>query len=149
MRNEFKALGIPVGIDPTFVFFSLDTRHRFEPLFFAGFTCSSFDNFPSKMKHVIETCIETGDIRLLANRLSEIFLSGNILPYDRVDYQLKETITRAIEKSESSHPSEKHKGDLAKSTSILFLAADPTDASRLRLGEEFREIQDIASLSQL
>ena len=26
--------------------------------------------------------------------------------------------------------------------SILFLAADPTDASRLRLGEEFREIQE-------
>jgi hypothetical protein len=105
------------------------------------------------MKHVIETCIETDDVRLLANRLSEIFLSENILPHDRVDYQLKETITRAIKKGESSHPLQKHKGDSvserAKSTSILFLAADPTDASRLRLGEEFREIQEKLKLAQL
>lgn len=34
-------------------------------------------------------------------------------------------------------------------TSILFLAADPTDASRLRLGEEFREIQEQLKLAQL
>lgn len=33
--------------------------------------------------------------------------------------------------------------------SILFLAADPTDASRLRLGEEFREIQEKLKLSKL
>lgn len=32
--------------------------------------------------------------------------------------------------------------------SILFLAADPTNASRLRLGEEFREIQDKLKLSK-
>ena len=31
--------------------------------------------------------------------------------------------------------------DEIKKVTILFLAADPTDASRLRLGEEFREIQ--------
>jgi len=31
---------------------------------------------------------------------------------------------------------------------ILFLAADPTDASRLRLGEEFREIQEKLKLSK-
>jgi len=31
---------------------------------------------------------------------------------------------------------------------ILFLAADPTDASRLRLGEEFREIQEKLRLSK-
>jgi len=33
--------------------------------------------------------------------------------------------------------------------SILFLAADPTDASRLRLGEEFREIQEKLKLARL
>ncbi|HET6446902.1 MAG TPA: DUF1566 domain-containing protein, partial [candidate division Zixibacteria bacterium] len=33
--------------------------------------------------------------------------------------------------------------------SILFLAADPTDASRLRLGEELREIQEKLQLSKL
>ncbi len=32
---------------------------------------------------------------------------------------------------------------------ILFLAADPTNASRLRLGEEFREIQEKLKLAQL
>lgn len=105
------------------------------------------------MKHVIETCIETDDIRLLANKLAEIFLSENILAHDRVDYQLKEMIIRAIRKDESSHPPNKPKGDSdrerAKSTSILFLAVDPTDASRLRLGEEFREIQEKLKLAQL
>jgi len=33
--------------------------------------------------------------------------------------------------------------------SILFLAADPTDASRLRLGEEFRELQEKLKLAKL
>ena len=32
--------------------------------------------------------------------------------------------------------------------SILFLAADPTNASRLRLGEEVREIQEKLQLSK-
>ena len=32
---------------------------------------------------------------------------------------------------------------------ILFLAADPTDASRLRLGEEFKEIQEKLKLAKL
>lgn len=39
------------------------------------------------------------------------------------------------------HPSD-------KSTSILFLAADPSDASRLRLGEEFREIDEQLTLAK-
>ena len=34
-------------------------------------------------------------------------------------------------------------------TTILFLAADPTDASRLRLGEEVREIQEKLQLAKL
>ena len=38
----------------------------------------------------------------------------------------------------SDHVTKPEKGDII---SVLFLAADPTDASRLRLGEEFREIQ--------
>jgi hypothetical protein len=33
--------------------------------------------------------------------------------------------------------------------SILFLAADPTDASRLRLGEEFREVSEQLGLAEL
>ena len=39
--------------------------------------------------------------------------------------------------------------DVSRNTvSILFLAADPTDASRLRLGEEFREIQEKLKLAK-
>jgi len=34
-------------------------------------------------------------------------------------------------------------------TTILFVAADPTNASRLRLGEEFREIQEKLKLAKL
>lgn len=37
----------------------------------------------------------------------------------------------------------------ASVVSILFLAADPSDASRLRLGEEFREIQEKLKLARL
>jgi hypothetical protein len=37
----------------------------------------------------------------------------------------------------------------SKPTAILFLAADPTNASRLRLGEEFREIQEKLKLAKL
>jgi len=36
-----------------------------------------------------------------------------------------------------------------KTAGILFLAADPTDTSRLRLGEEFREIQEKLKLARL
>lgn len=39
--------------------------------------------------------------------------------------------------------------EVVEVTSILFLAADPTDASRLRLGEEFREIHERLQLAQL
>jgi hypothetical protein len=37
----------------------------------------------------------------------------------------------------------------AKTISILFLAADPTNASHLRLGEEFREIHEKLRLAKL
>ena len=103
MRNEFKSMGIPIEVDPTFVFFSLDARHDLTPRFFAGFTCRDFKGFPNKMKHVIETCIETDNTRILTDGLSEIFRSENIIPYDRVNNHLKSTITNAIEKSVSSH----------------------------------------------
>lgn len=38
---------------------------------------------------------------------------------------------------------------VANVISVLFLAADPKDASRLRLGEEFREIQEKLKLAKL
>ncbi|MGO8716687.1 MAG: toll/interleukin-1 receptor domain-containing protein [Smithella sp.] len=101
MRSEFKALGIPLKTDPTFVFFNLDKwRHDdYEPYFFAGFACSSFKDFPNKLKNAIECSIEEKETRSLARKLSEIFLSENIIPHDQVDYQFKQTITRNIPKS--------------------------------------------------
>lgn len=98
MRNEFRTLGIPVNTEPTFVFFNLDKwRHdRFEPSFFAGFICKSFRNFPNKLKKAIDICIQLNDTHVLGQKLTEIFLSENIIPYDRVDYQFKQTITRKL-----------------------------------------------------
>ena len=61
----------------------------------------------------------------------------------------KDTYTAKIDrfKTEYGRP-----GQTKKETnivSILFLAADPTDVSRLRLGEEFREIQEKLKLAKL
>lgn len=146
MRNEFKSMGIPIKVDPTFVFFYIDTQRDLNPSFFAGFTCRDFNGFPNKMKHVIDTCIETDSTRTLTDILSEIFRSENIIPYDRVDRDLKRTMSKAVERSVSSHPLGRKDITL---TSILFAAADPTDASRLRLGQEFREIQEKIKISKL
>lgn len=151
MRSEFKSLGIPVSVDPTFVFFSLDLNQQPTPSFFAGFACKSFSGFPEKMKNAIENCIEIDDIPLLQRKLSEVFLTRNIIPQDQVDHQLKSTIAHAIQESEVFQ-SVKQISSLKKEeliTSILFLAADPSNASRLRIGEEFREIQEQLKLSLL
>lgn len=98
MRSEFNSLGIPVKTEPTFVFFNLDNRRHdtYEPTFFAGFECDSFDDFPRKLKNAIDKCIEIKDTRQLADKLSEIFLSQNIIPFDRVNHQLKQTITSKL-----------------------------------------------------
>lgn len=132
LRKEFQdVMGIPISTDPTFIFFSLNhlDNDHYEPEFFAGFTCSSFRNFPNKMKKAIDSCIEIDNHHQLTRILSEVFLSESIIPHARISHEFKATITRTIEEK-------------SKPTSILFLAADPTDASRLRLGEEFREIQE-------
>jgi CHAT domain len=63
---------------------------------------------------------------------------------------------RRVEQDNAKQAEETRKlNDLASATeedanviSILFLAADPTDASRLRLGEELREIQEKLQLSK-
>lgn len=130
MRSEFKALGIPLKTDPTFVFFNLDKwRHDdYEPSFFAGFTCASFKDFPNKLKNAIDCSIEEKDTHRLALKLSEIFLSENIIPHDQVDYQFKQTITRKLPKSTLfiSHSSDdkpfarKLIEELAKDDSLKF-----------------------------
>ena len=77
----------------------------------------------------------------------------------------RQTITRAITRNESPNPlrygsdsvqashtvakSEMDDTGVTQLTSILFLAADPADTSRLRLGEEFREIHEKLKLARL
>jgi DNA-binding response OmpR family regulator len=49
----------------------------------------------------------------------------------------------------SPHKNKPHKTTEADRISILFLAAEPTDITRLRLGEELREIQEKLQLAKL
>ncbi|GJQ24793.1 hypothetical protein BIY37_06995 [Candidatus Brocadia sapporoensis] len=109
MRNEFKTMGIPLKNDPTFIFFSLEgggvpkpggwSTYHYYPEFFAGFACSTFDRFPHKLKEAINACIEVKRTHHLAQKLSETFLSENLIWHDRVNHQFKETITRQLPKS--------------------------------------------------
>lgn len=76
--------------------------------------------------------------------------------YERLIMALKaraETLVAASPKTATINaPSEIHSPYTARTNSvisILFLAADPTDATRLRLGEELREIQEKLKLAKL
>ena len=97
MRSEFNSLGIPVSTEPTFVFFNLEqSRNTFVPNFFAGFECRTFDDFPRKLKNVIDKSVGTTDINALKNDLAEIFLTKNIISNNRIDDQLKKTISQKL-----------------------------------------------------
>lgn len=109
MRSEFKSMGIPLQSDPTFVFFSLEgggvpkvdgwKSYHYRPTFFAGFACDSFAAFPTKLKKAIDSCIEIKHMHALARKLSEIFLSENLIPHDIHNAQLSETISSKLPKS--------------------------------------------------
>ena len=73
----------------------------------------------------------------LVNNSKDIAKEPELIPLQEVTLEEKE---RVHKKSDSK---------VTETTSILFLAADPTDASRLRLGEEFREIQEKLKLARL
>lgn len=55
----------------------------------------------------------------------------------------REPATHTARPAPATKPSSQISSTGSESTSILFLAADPTDDARLRLGEELREIQDM------
>jgi hypothetical protein len=101
MRREFNSLGVPVNADPTFIFFNLTTTRngRYEPNFFAGFTCDTFNSFPYKLKCAIDSTVEIKDTKALKKKLLEIFQSNNIIPFDMIDRELKKTLTRKLPKS--------------------------------------------------
>jgi LysM repeat protein len=82
-------------------------------------------------------------------------LKGDPAGHARVDWQIKEVevdLASEIERINRGYSSYgaaiAPRGDVAK-VKILFLAADPTDASRLRLGEEAREIREKLQLAAL
>lgn len=130
MRGEFNSLGIPIRTDPTLVFFKLNKikRETFEPVFFAGFECHSFKNFPKKLRDAIDASINVNDTKLLANNLSQIFLTRNIIPSDKVNEKLKQTIIGKLPASTIfiSHSSidkpfvRKLENELSKDTALKF-----------------------------
>lgn len=61
----------------------------------------------------------------------------------------KEADTANIDRLKKEYKRPGQAKEEADKVSILFLAADPTDASRLRLGEEFREIKEKLKLARL
>ena len=145
MRCEFNSLGIPVKTEPTFVFFNLDNRRhgKYEPTFFAGFECSSFNDFPRKLKNVIDQSIETKDTRQLADKLSKIFLSQNIISFDRVNNQLKQTIISKLPTSTIfiSHSSvdkpfvKRLEAELSKDKSLRFWI----DENEILVGDDIQK----------
>jgi hypothetical protein len=101
MKSEFRGLGIPVESEPTLVFFNLGKNRKgyYEPSFFAGFVLNSFKDFSKKFKVAIDSCISTNDTFNLSHKLSEIFLSRNIITNDPVNSEFKHTIAKKLPKS--------------------------------------------------
>lgn len=130
MRSEFNSFGIPIGTEPTFIFFNIfkSKQDKYEPTFFAGFECNSFNQFPRKLKYAIDISIKTKDTKRLVNKLSEVFLSKNIIPIDQVNNILKETISRNLPQAKVfiSHSSKdksfvhKLKEELSKDNLLKF-----------------------------
>lgn len=108
MRREFASMGIPIQSDPTFVFFCLEgggirseTRWKtftYHPRFFAGFAIGSFADFPTKLKKVIDACIDVKHTHVLEQTLTEIFLSRNLVMHGHYP-QIEDTISRRLPKS--------------------------------------------------
>ncbi len=68
-----------------------------------------------------------------------------VMIVEKVD---KNACIKAIQDTNSNRKNRQDKNKKNGNTTILFLAADPSDASRLRLGEELREIQEKLQLSK-
>ena len=98
LRKEFNLMGVPVGIDPTFVFFKIDNFQDviYKANFFAGFSCKSFSDFPNKLKNAIEVGIEIKKEHILQQKLSEIFATQNIINPALIKEELKNTIENKL-----------------------------------------------------
>jgi len=68
--------------------------------------------------------------------------------YLAVGELFRDWFTRNVDLGLMCDTVQEHQGENMDTISILFLAADPTNASRLRLGEEFREIDEQLTLAK-
>lgn len=145
MRNEFNSLGIPVSTEPTFIFFNLvQSGNTFEPNFFAGFECKSFNDFPRKLKNVIDKSVAIKDINTLKINLSEIFLTENIISHNQINTQLKNTISNRLPNSKIfiSHSSvdkpfvKRLEQELSKDNSIKFWI----DENEILVGDDIQNV---------
>jgi len=109
MRREFKSIGIPLESDPTFLFFSLEgggiprgnggwRTYEYHPEFLAGFASAMFGEFPTKLKRAIDACIDINHPYRLAQQLTEIFRTQNLIHHHRYP-QLSETISKRLPRS--------------------------------------------------
>lgn len=75
MRREFQSFGIPVNVGPTFVFFKLELKNdrTYEPVFFAGFECGSFNKFPEKIKYAIDIAVNIENTQSLQEDFQKFF----------------------------------------------------------------------------
>jgi hypothetical protein len=152
MRDEFKAMGIPIESDPTFLFFSLEgggcpkpggwASFNYHPDFFACFASRWFKGFPTKLKHAIEACIDIDHPHFLAQKLSEIFTSENLVRHHLAP-ELERMIERKLPKSTVfiSHSSkdkdfvQKLVHNLATDDSIRFWI----DADEIHIGNDIQK----------
>jgi TIR domain. len=145
IRNEFKNSGIPISTEPTFIFFNISEskQNRYEPHFFAGFECTTFNEFPRKLKNAIDKSIEIKNTNQLSKKLIEVFCSKNIIPIDKVDNILRETISCRLPQAKIfiSHSSidkpfvHKLSKELSKDSSLKFWI----DENEILAGNDIQE----------
>jgi hypothetical protein len=101
MSEDIRKWGIPISNKPLFVFFNLQQRvdGSYEPVFFASFELTEFNNFNNKLKDIIYFSSQTQDKKTLEFKLMEIFNSRNLIDNNSIQPQLKELISYALPKN--------------------------------------------------
>ena len=88
------------------------------------------------------------EIRICASKSKVIIMSAYTeFLNEAVEAGAEYAIPKNLSRQELIHTIQKVKQE--SRTRVLFLSADPTDATRLRLGEELREIQEKLQLAKL
>ena len=96
----------------------------------------------------IDACLTFLLSKRLVDGRSALLILLNFLQ-SRVQDERKQRLDKVVVKIKSINDLEQKVTVLEPITTVLFLAADPTDAARLRLGAEFSEIRKRLTQSQL